>query len=51
MLDVLKTTLEVLESKVIIYCQFYGTKSDEVIQLDKDIYALKLRILDAMMEE
>jgi hypothetical protein len=51
MLEVLQATLNVLESKVIVYCEFYGTKSEEVIQLDKEIYALKLKILDAMMEE
>jgi hypothetical protein len=51
MIDVLKATLEVLESKAVVYSQFYGADSDEVRQLDKEIYALNMRILDAMVDE
>ena len=51
MIDVLISTLEVLESKAIVYSQFYGSNSDEVKQLDKEIYALNMMILDAMVEE
>ncbi len=51
MVDVLKATLEVLESKAVIYSQFYGSNSDEVRQLDKEIYELNMMILDAMVDE
>lgn len=37
MIDVLKATLEVLESKAIVYSEFYGQDSDEVVQLNKEI--------------
>jgi hypothetical protein len=51
MIDVLKDTLEVLESKAVIYSQFYGSDSEEVKQLDKQIHAVNMMILDAMVDE
>ena len=50
MVDVLKSTLEVLESKAIVYCEFYGTESTEVKQLNEEIKRVNMMILDAMME-
>jgi hypothetical protein len=50
MIDVLKSTLEVLESKAVLYCEFYGPNSDEVKELNAEIYNVNMMLLDAMVE-
>lgn len=50
MLDVLKNTLEVLEAKAVVYCEFYGASSDEVQALNAQIREVNLKILDLMVE-
>jgi hypothetical protein len=51
MIEVLKNTVEILESKAVVYCQFYGAESEEVKQLNEEIKRVNMMILDIMVEE
>lgn len=51
MLETLKATLEVLESKAVIYCLLYGPESSEVESLNNQIREVNLKILDLMTED
>jgi hypothetical protein len=51
MIEILKNTVEVLESKAVLYCEYYGPQSDEVMELNHEIYLANLEILNLMVEE
>lgn len=51
MIEVLKNTVTVLEAKAVMYCEFYGPDSDEVLALNEEIKRVNLMILDAMVQE
>jgi len=50
MIEVLSATLEVLEAKACVYCEFYGSDSEEVLALNEQIKSINMQILDLMME-
>lgn len=51
MIEVLQATVEVLEAKACVYCEFYGSDSDEVQAINAQIREVNMKILDLMVEE